>query len=404
MSQCQSEQTIPGPGHHLPALDGVRGLAILMVLVSHLMLFNNNTGNRWMDALSRFRALGGTGVDLFFVLSGFLITGILYDTLHDEHYFRNFYMRRFLRIFPLYYGFLFLLLALTPWLHVTWGGRQYVLLAYLQNTAIWFPVAGFHPAVLVDLDHFWSLAVEEQFYLFWPMLVFMVRDRRRLMQFALVLSVCALLLRIFLARHGAALTSGVVHEWTLCRMDALMLGGWLALFLRGTAFVAMQPETCQRFASIFFGMAVLTVIGYAELSPHADMGYAFFGATYATTLLALAFAALIFLSLQPGTIWNRFFTLAWLRSLGKYSYGIYVLHILVGYLVGTTLHKLLGTSLRIWLTPRLHSRPAAILVEFVVSVSVVYMAAWLSYTLYEVRFLRLKRFFAAREYPPVFNV
>ena len=114
MSQCQSEQKIPGPGHHLPALDGVRGLAILMVLVVHLMLFNNNNGNRWMDALSQLQGLCGSGVDLFFVLSGFLITVILYDTLHDEHYFRNFYMRRFLRIFPLYYGFLFLLLALTP--------------------------------------------------------------------------------------------------------------------------------------------------------------------------------------------------------------------------------------------------------------------------------------------------
>ena len=143
------------------------------------MNMNNNNGNRWMDAISDIHYLGWTGVNLFFVLSGFLITGILYDTLHNEHYFRNFYMRRFLRIFPLYYGFLFLLMALAPWRHVTWGGRQFVLLAYLQNTAIWFPIPGFRLANLADLNHFWSLAVEEQFYLFWPLVVFLVKDRKK---------------------------------------------------------------------------------------------------------------------------------------------------------------------------------------------------------------------------------
>ncbi|MGC2512156.1 MAG: acyltransferase, partial [Acidobacteriaceae bacterium] len=101
---------VAGPSRrHVPALDGVRGLAILLVLVSHLMLFNDRTGSRVGDSLSALRGLGWVGVDLFFVLSGFLITGILFDTLHDPHYFRSFYMRRFLRIFPLYYGFLFFL-------------------------------------------------------------------------------------------------------------------------------------------------------------------------------------------------------------------------------------------------------------------------------------------------------
>ena len=107
---------VAGPSRrHVPALDGVRGLAILLVLVSHLMLFNNRTGSRFGDSLSALRGLGWVGVDLFFVLSGFLITGILFDTLHDPHYFRSFYMRRFLRIFPLYYGFLFFLLVLGHW-------------------------------------------------------------------------------------------------------------------------------------------------------------------------------------------------------------------------------------------------------------------------------------------------
>ncbi len=385
---------VAGPGHHLPALDGVRGLAIFLVLLDHLMLFSDRTGHRWMDVLSQLRSLGGTGVDLFFVLSGFLITGILYDTLQEPRYFRNFYMRRFLRIFPLYYGFLFLLLILTPWLHVTWAGRQFVVFAYLQNTAIWFPVGGFHPANLVDLNHFWSLAVEEQFYLFWPLLVFLIKDRRRLIQLSLLLSACALGLRVFLSSHGTALASGIVHEATLCRMDTLMLGGFLALLLRGRNPLSLYPEKYRWLAASLFWFPIILVAGFALTHLHADLGYTAWSATYGSTLLAIAYAALMYCSIQPGTTWNKFFRMGWLRSLGKYSYGIYVLHILVGYVWNLGLHALLGTSLRIWLTPRIHSRALAILIEFFLAACVIYGAAWCSYNFYEVHFLRLKRYFA----------
>lgn len=383
---------VTGPGRHLPALDGVRGLAILLVLVYHLMLFNNDTGHRWMNRLSSVRELGWMGVDLFFVLSGFLITGILYDTVHQRHFFRNFYMRRFLRIFPLYYGFLFALLLLTPVLHVIWSGHQYVLLAYLQNTDLWFPNADFHLAPLVDLTHFWSLAVEEQFYLFWPPLVFLIKDRRRLMQVAVALSVCALALRIALRLHGPPVPLAPMLACTPCRMDTLLIGAFLALLLRGgkTQIAKWTPSF------LFFAIMGMIVVVALRVPGSKALLQNFFVGTFGYTLIAIAFAALIFLAMQPSTIWNRFFSTAWLRSLGKYSYGIYVLHILIGHLVGDALHKILGTSLRIWLTPRIHSRPLAILVEFAVAVSVVYVAAWLSYNLYEVHFLRMKRYFPSR--------
>src|SRR5436309_520881 len=88
---------------HLPALDGLRGVAILLVLAFHL--WNLGNPNVYLRTpLQKFAAAGWCGVDLFFVLSGFLITGILYDSKNSRHYFRNFYMRRILRIFPLYYG------------------------------------------------------------------------------------------------------------------------------------------------------------------------------------------------------------------------------------------------------------------------------------------------------------
>lgn len=381
-----------GPSHrHVPALDGVRGLAILLVLVVHLMLFNNDTGNIFWDSIAQLRGLGFLGVDLFFVLSGFLITGILYDTLHDPHYFRSFYMRRFLRIFPLYYGFLILLIVIAAVTHVRWEGRQWILLTYTQNMGIWFPVDGFHPSTLVDLNHFWSLAVEEQFYFFWPLLVFLIKDRRRLIQLGLILSAFALALRTWLSFHPTAFNVGLIHEWTPCRMDTLMIGGCLALMVRGDS-----SRIPRRSAAAWFWMSMLAMVVYAAAHPRIDIGSTKFLGTVGYTMCAIGFAALIFLSLEKGTAWNRIFSIGWLRSFGKYSYGIYVLHILVGHVFGEGMRRLLGTSIRIFLTPKLHSRPLAILVEFFLTVGVVYLAAFLSYNLYEVHFLQLKRYFGYR--------
>ena len=381
---------VAGPSHkHLPALDGVRGLAIVLVLVSHLMLFNDRTGSRLGDSLSALRGLGWAGVDLFFVLSGFLITGILYDTLNDSHYFRSFYMRRFLRIFPLYYGFLLLLLILGNWTHVAWGGRQYVLLTYMQNTTLWFPVTDFHPGVWADLDHFWSLAVEEQFYLFWPLLVFLVRGRRSLIALALALSGFALCLRIAMYLHGASPLT--IFMLTPCRMDTLLLGGCAALVLRGDSgwipYRWMLP----------IALAAAAIIAcYTLWHLGSDMRAGFFGATFGYLVIALGCVALLLASLDPASFAQRVFRWQFLRALGKYSYGIYVLHIFVARLVAITMDRVLGTSLRDFLTPWLHSRPLAVLVEFCIIAAAVIFAAYLSYNLYEVHFLRLKRYFGYR--------
>ena len=381
---------VSGPSHrHLPALDGVRGLAIVLVLVSHLMLFNDKTGSRFGDSLAALRGLGWTGVDLFFVLSGFLITGILYDTLNDPHYFRSFYMRRFLRIFPLYYGFLFFMIVLGHWTHVGWGGRQYVLLTYTQNTTLWFPVTDFHPGVWADLDHFWSLAVEEQFYLFWPLLVFLVRGRRSLIALTLALSGFALALRIAMYLHGASPLT--IFMLTPCRMDSLLLGGCAALVLRGNSdwipYRWLMPTV--------FAVAAV-IVGYTLWHLGHDMRAGFFGATFGYLVIAVGCVALLLASIDTGSIVHRVFRWQFLRMLGKYSYGIYVLHIFVAHLFGTLLDRALGMSLRNFLTPQLHSRPLAVLIEFCVTASVVIFAAYLSYNLYEVHFLRLKQYFGYR--------
>lgn len=385
---------VAGPSRrHVPALDGVRGVAILLVLVSHLMLFNDHTGSRFGDSLSALRGLGWVGVDLFFVLSGFLITGILFDTLKDSHYFRSFYMRRFLRIFPLYYGFLFLLMILGHWgpgMHFDWNGRQYVLLAYLQNTGIWFRVTDFHPGIWADLDHFWSLAVEEQFYLFWPLLVFLVRGRKRLMALALALSGFALVLRIVLYLHGSSPL--LIFMLTPCRMDSLLLGGLAALVVRGDS--GWIPRRAMLPAAT---LAAIVIVTYTLWHLGGDMRDYFFGATFGYSVIALGCVAVLIASLEPESVAHRIFRWSWLRSLGKYSYGIYVLHIFISHAVSMGTDRLLGSSLRIWLTPYLHSRPLAVLVEFCVNVAAVFLAAFLSYQLYEVHFLRLKRHFGYRK-------
>src|SRR6266700_3962582 len=174
---------------HVAALDGVRGLAIAMVLALHFFSANDHTGRRFFDFISAICTSLWIGVDLFFALSGFLITGILFDSLQKGGYFRNFYARRALRIFPLYYGFLLILICLThPW-HLQWQGKQYILLTYTQNLGIFtHDYVGFRPASFLNLNHFWSLAVEEQFYFFWPVIVFLVRDLRKLLFVALFLS------------------------------------------------------------------------------------------------------------------------------------------------------------------------------------------------------------------------
>jgi peptidoglycan/LPS O-acetylase OafA/YrhL len=145
-------------------------MAVLGVMGSHFFRGSVANAGFLVRSIGSAFAFGARGVDLFFVLSGFLITGILYDSLSDSGYFRKFYARRCLRIFPLYYGVLFALLLLTPWLHIQWQNMQWSLLLYLQNTNVIMPIYQWQ-SHSVDLIHFWTLAVEEQFYLVWPLAV-----------------------------------------------------------------------------------------------------------------------------------------------------------------------------------------------------------------------------------------
>ena len=126
-----------GAENHILALDGIRGLAVLLVLYNHLFWSNPVSGNRIFDFLNAVRASSYVGVNLFFALSGFLITGILLDTVTSPNFFKTFYVRRTLRIFPLYYGVLLVLFLLTGPFHFAWNGWQYFFLTYTANLVLW---------------------------------------------------------------------------------------------------------------------------------------------------------------------------------------------------------------------------------------------------------------------------
>lgn len=376
-------------GRHIPSLDGVRGLAILMVLGSHLFASNSAMSGPVVRLVGDFLGYGLFGVDLFFVLSGFLITGVLVDSLDGADFFKNFYARRALRIFPLYYGVLLVLLVLTPILALHWRGMGWLFVFYVQTLRP-HTLGNFTPGRGIGLNHFWSLAIEEQFYLVWPAVVFWVRDRRVLLITTLAGSGFALLLRLALVSAGV---SGIaIHMCTFTRADSLLLGGALALGYRTSWWPRML-----RFAPWGFAAAAVTVLASVKFFDREFYPYPPYslpmrlwidGGRY--TALAIAGACLIAWALRPGSWGERMFEAGWMRFFGKYSYGIYVLHMLF-------LSTLLGRQ-RAAIEHLTHSKLLAVAGAGFSTLVLSIVAAVLSFHFYEKPFLRLKRLF--QDAPP----
>lgn len=326
-------------GRHIRSLDGVRGLAFCLVFFQHFA--GGNHIHLW--PLEIIRGVGWTGVDLFFVLSGFLITGILYDTRSDPEYFRKFYVRRALRIFPLYYAVLLLIFLSTPLLHLHWHWYHLAYPLYASNflNALlpFTNTFGFDP--WLDLGHFWSLAVEEQFYLVWPIIILLASSRRRIISVCCTLIGSSIILRaLFVALYQHHLPIAVIYSShmyqnlfaqmpsaffyrtflyrvTLFRFDSLAMGGILAMLLRGK-----ESELLLRRAR--FALPVLLVAGSAVLL------HSFHLETPLTAIFGYTVLAAFFASGLAGAIgWaplRAAFEWAPLRTVGKYSYGMYLFH------------------------------------------------------------------------------
>jgi peptidoglycan/LPS O-acetylase OafA/YrhL len=350
---------------HIPALDGMRGVAILLAMLAHFEAAASEAIGEPSRGLS---ALGWFGVDLFFALSGFLITGILLDAKGTPHYFRDFYARRALRIFPLYYGVLAALFLVGPAAGFARGIR-----AAIGRDQAWFWCYGVNALIalkgrLFPLAHFWSLAVEEHFYLAWPLVV-LALPRRRLIASCLGLIVVAAAVRVALLGRANPLA---IYVLTPCRMDALAAGAAFAAAVRGPeGFAGIRRKT--RWLA-FAGCVLLAGLAawrwpLTELDPVAQsVGYTLTGAT---------FAALVALATDPGSPLGRPLDCAPLRFMGKYSYGAYVYHPFVMGLVGSHLHRY----------------PQSVPLGIAVMTATTFAVAWASWQVYERPFIRLKRLF-----------
>jgi peptidoglycan/LPS O-acetylase OafA/YrhL len=295
---------------HVPALDGVRGIAILLVLVHNLSIREHGSG----VAVAAWDALvnaGWVGVQLFFVLSGFLITGILLDDRERPHALRTFYIRRSVRIWPLYYVFLIgYAIVVLPHL----GAAASAFIWYVLYLSNWSDIAN---GALPGIGHFWSLAVEEQFYLTWPWLVTNVRPVVTAWA-CIALAILALVARIALHERGAG--PGWTYEATFSRIDALALGALVAVALREPRWRAWLDKLVTPAVAI----AAIGVCGVIAKTHGLDRRQSFVE-LYAYSLLAVLFAAWI-ARLVTTSSKSRWLASAPLRAAGRYSYAAYVLH------------------------------------------------------------------------------
>jgi len=322
----------PENKRYYPALDGLRAVAVLMVFYEHYLTFK--PALRW----------GWAGVDIFFVLSGFLITGILYDTRNTTHRFRNFYVRRTLRIFPLYYAVFLVALALNPIFHWVWHPTWYLWPIYLGNYGrfIWLSdfLKGtgtldhlrsslpFQTPFFMYLGHFWSLCVEEQFYLVWPMVVFFIKDRVKLRNTCVAICLLSLAARIAcsLAVPQPYIDAQLLYRIAPLRADALLLGALIALMLRGPESRFLKEAARPTLYLFAIGFIAFEAIYALSVRHPFRPGNGIVLQTVGYTLIDIFAGLVILMSLDNSSILYRVFTIKPLRNLGKISYGFYVFH------------------------------------------------------------------------------
>lgn len=369
-----------------PSLDGLRGLAVLSVMAYHFSL-----GAVPLQALDRavLGALssGWMGVDLFFVLSGFLITGILLDTPRAPERFRNFYARRALRIFPAYYGVLLFFMFVAPLIHPGVAATQIAaplrahalpLFTYTINLVIAWQ-GSWAAAIPYFSPHFWSLAIEEQFYLFWPLLT-LGHSPRVALRWCMTAIAVSVVMRLGGVLAGGSPISN--YTFTLCRLDGLALGGVVACALRVDGMSARLARL--RVPASMAAIAVLAVGVFIDgrLDPYARW-------TLCAVILALGvlFAAEVHRAVEadaaarPGVLRHPA-----LRFIGRYSYGLYILHFPVIHLLSRAhfgadrFGTIAGSAL------------PSLALYIATAGTATLVAAFVSWYAIEAPFLRLKRF------------
>jgi peptidoglycan/LPS O-acetylase OafA/YrhL len=365
---------------HTPALDGVRGIAIILVLLHHFTIFDPST--RVGEWLGFGALLGWVGVDLFFVLSGFLITGILIDARSSDRYFRSFYARRTLRIFPLYYLVVFVSFGVLPFLprwHTLLSGHgpyeQWPYWTYLVN----FAVAEHEDFRHGVLDVAWSLAIEEQFYVVWAVVVWLLSPRWLGL-------LCATIVALVPMMRTLALHEGVhsidIYVLPHFRADTLAMGGLLAWLVRhGWLPVLSAAAIWVSVAGLVGGVGAALLDGSPWWSGAWTQRIGYTG-------FAIAGAGLIVRAIsQPVGASVGTLSAGWLRAFGKYSYCMYLVHLPVSRVLQAYVLPpeqfpvVIGAE---W--------PAQVL-YWVLATMPTLAIGWLSWRVFEAPILRLKAWF-----------
>jgi peptidoglycan/LPS O-acetylase OafA/YrhL len=372
----------------IPGLDGIRAVAFLLIFILHTDYFY----------------FGWVGVQLFFVLSGFLITDILLrmkEKFPAGPFFAKFYGRRFLRIFPLYYFYLALMFGITTaliavgykagYMHRFQAHLPYAI-TYLYN---FFNASSLHDADSWLIGHFWSLSVEEQFYIIWPLLIFLTPQKhlKKLFLAVILLGPVFRLLITFLYRQSFPLLSDnmpvAVYVLPFSHLDAFAFGAYASRFkfprpkLQLLLLLAFIPLTGFATQYIFTGdVGVISALGFPY--PLANG----FKQIWGYSLLDYFFAILIFSVVNEG-LFIRILETRFMRYLGKISYGLYVYHFPVIWFVARI--RDLGVS------DEAIAKPLTLLISFPLTL----LIASLSYRYIEQPILELKdRWFSLRARQP----
>lgn len=326
---------------HIPAIDGVRGIAILLVVWYHApFLFRDADG--FPQEISRslvqkvfwgMSTAGWIGVDLFFVISGFLITSILIRGRETNGSLRVFWYRRAIRILPLAVLYLSVLK-----LNVTLNDPLGILSSFEAWPAYLFYVGNFHVAINgwqpVVVMILWSLAVEEQFYIVWPFLVHNVSSRKLMLLCFTVLTLSPIARAIIYW----SLDYPAVYVLTVCRLDGLVVGTVLALLVHAERWKVQTLESCRKLAPLAL-LSISTVL-LGPFSPSFPQTRPLLFTLFGYTWIAISFGLLVGAS---------FLCTGWVRSLlggrvlmfvGKRCYGFYLWHALVAAMVNKVVNSL----------------------------------------------------------------
>jgi peptidoglycan/LPS O-acetylase OafA/YrhL len=371
----------------IPALDGLRGIAIILVMLHHFTVYWPTSGIG--APIGSVLAFFWVGVDLFFVLSGFLITGILLDTRGSPRYFTNFYARRTLRIFPLYYLALFVafvVLPAFPAVEAVVAGPDYMLAepadvppewrywTYLTNVSV-----AAYGWVHGWVDVSWSLAIEEQFYLVWPLVIWLCPPR-------LAALLCAVILVAEPAARIYARAIDYPSLWlyvlTWYRLDGLAVGALLAFAVRRGLFPSLDRWVPLVIVAGVAGLVACTILGGHTWWWNRRMQQ------YGYSLIAMIGGAMLVSAVNrpAGSLWPRMLSAGWLRAFGKYSYALYLIHLPV-----------MRTVREYVFDPMAYEGTApwsAQLLFYGAAAAPAFALAWLSWRWFEAPILRLKARFA----------